>query len=87
MKETLKEIEMKISGKEYRIKPLEWVETHGGAWLRAESGKHVYEINTFGTDIEAEKVACQTRHDEYVLSLVEEYQSQETQRQAVGPRP
>lgn len=86
MKETMKEMEMKISGKEYRVKPLEWVEPTG-AWLQAESGKQVYEINTFGTDVEAEKVACQRRHDEYVLSLVEEYQAQETQRSAVGPKP
>jgi hypothetical protein len=66
---------MKILGKEYQVRPLEWVETHGGAWLRAESGKQVYEINTFRADIEAEKAACQQRHNEYVLSLVEELQA------------
>ncbi|MCV9964979.1 hypothetical protein OIU34_24085 [Pararhizobium sp. BT-229] len=47
----------------------------------------MYEISTFGTDIEAEKVACQRRHDEYVLSLVEEYQAQETPQPEVGPKP
>jgi hypothetical protein len=38
----------------------------------AEAGKCVYEVPASSADVDAEKADCEARHEQYVLSLVEE---------------
>lgn len=55
-----------------KVKQLEWVKTHGGKWLRAESVGLTYEVRSNDPRCDELKVRAQADYERRILSAIEE---------------
>jgi hypothetical protein len=61
---------LKASAAQVRVKPLEWVSSYGGKWLRAVTPVGIYEVRARDQNVDLAKQRCFDKYAEKILSCL-----------------